>query len=169
MKARRLLMVLLGAGLTIHSQPIHAEPRRVLDDRSHHLGLEGEREWRDLEGTVPEARSLQITFDAHANAQPSTLFIRQRDVKLKWTVLLNGRKLGALDLMEYPEVTTITVSAGVLRDGENHLSILSPEMPDDIFIEEIALDSRAPAEACRDGIIRVHVSDKESRRRCLAG
>lgn len=163
MKASRLLMVFLGAGLTISSQLVHAEPRRVIDDRSHHLGLEGEREWGDLDGTTPEGRSLQITFDGHANPQPATLFIRQRDVKLKWTVLLNGRKLGALDLMEYPEVATIAVPPGVLRDGANHLSILSPETPDDIFIDEIALDSRAPAEACRDGTIRVRVSDKDSR------
>lgn len=163
MKASRLLMVILGAGLTISGQLVHGEPRRVIDDRSHFLGLDGEREWSDFDGATPEGRSLQITFDAHVNPQPATLFIRQRDVKLKWTVLLNGRKLGALDLMEYPEVATIVVPPGVLRDGVNHLSILSPEMADDIFIDEIALDSRPPAEACGDGMIRVRVSDENSR------
>jgi hypothetical protein len=141
---------------------VEAEPLRILDSHVHHLGLEGEREWRDLDGATPEARSLQISFEAHANAQPATLFIRQRDVKLKWTVLLNGRKLGALDLMEYPEIATITLPPGTLREGANQLSILSPEMPDDIFIDEIALDSRAPAQACRDGTIQVRVKDRDS-------
>src|SRR5688500_15951270 len=77
------------------------ESRRVLDTTSHHLGFEGEREWRDLDGQTPEGRSLEIQFEARANPQPATLFIRQRDVKLRWPVLLNGRKLGTLDLMEY--------------------------------------------------------------------
>lgn len=159
----RWAAILLLVGSLSFGHPADAEPLRILDNRSHHLGFEGEREWRDLDGAAPEGRSLQITFDAHANAQPATLFIHQRDVKLKWAVLLNGRKLGTLDLMEYPEVATLAVPPGALHEGVNNLSILSPEAVDDIFIDEIALDSRAPAEACRDGAIRVRVSDKDSR------
>ncbi len=92
-----------------------------------------------------------MEFDGRANAQPATLLIRQRDVKLKWPVLLNGRKLGTLDLIEYPEVATLPIPPGALRNGANSLSILSPEAPDDIFIEEIALDGRPPEDARRDG------------------
>jgi hypothetical protein len=143
--------------------PVAGAPR-ILDSKSHHLGFEGEREWRDLDGQTPEGRSLQIQFEAQANAQPATLFIRQRDVKLRWPVLLNGRKLGMLELMEYPEVATFAVPPGLLRDGANTLSILSPEMPDDIFIEEITLDARPPAEARRDGVVRVRVTDREAHR-----
>ncbi|EDY22302.1 hypothetical protein CfE428DRAFT_0427 [Chthoniobacter flavus Ellin428] len=163
MSSLRSAFILLGTALFLSGPLAAAETRRVLDSHSHHLGLEGEREWKDLDGTTPEGRSLQITFDAHANAQPATLFIRQRDVKLKWAVLLNGRKLGALDLMEYPEVATIAVPPGVLHEGPNNLSILSPEMPDDVFIDEIALDTRAPDEARRDGTIHVRVIDQDSR------
>lgn len=162
MSRLRSAAVFLAAGLVFFGRSAGAEPLRILDKHTHHLGLEGEREWRDLDGTAPEARSLQISFEAHANAQPATLFIRQRDVKLKWTVLLNGRKLGNLDLMEYPEIATIEVPPGILREGANELSILSPETPDDIFIDEIVLDSRAPAEACRDGTIQVRVKDRDS-------
>lgn len=135
---------------------------RILDAHSHHLGFEGQREWKDLDGQEPEGRSLQMEFQGRANAQPSTLFIRQRDVKLKWPVLLNGRKLGTLDLIEYPEVATLLIPPGVLRDGPNSLSILSPEAPDDIFIEEIALDPRPPEDARRDGVVRVRVTDKDT-------
>src|SRR5688572_27483978 len=78
-----------------------AEERRVLDNKTHHLGFEGEREWKDLDGQTPEGRSLQTTFEARANAEEATIFVRQRDVKLRWPVLLNGRKLGILELFEY--------------------------------------------------------------------
>ncbi|MEP6668749.1 MAG: CehA/McbA family metallohydrolase [Chthoniobacter sp.] len=138
---------------------VHAEGPQVIDSHSHHLGFEGEREWRDLDGTQPEGRSLQIAFNAHANARAATIFIRQRDVKLKWPVLLNGRKLGNLDLIEYPEVATIAIPPGTLHEGENNLSILSPEMMDDIFVDEILLDVRPPAEAAHDGMIHVRVTD----------
>ncbi|MDR3402373.1 MAG: CehA/McbA family metallohydrolase [Chthoniobacter sp.] len=139
-----------------------AEGAQVIDSRTHHLGFEGEREWRDLDGTQPEGKSLTMTFNAHANPQPATLFIRQRDVKLKWPLLLNGRKMGTLDLMEYPEVATITIPPGALHEGENSLSILSPEAADDIFIDEISLDARPPVEAAHDGTIHVHVTDQTS-------
>jgi len=163
MSRLRSAIILLGTALVL-ARPLAAEEtRRVLDNRHHHLGFEGKREWRDLDGTTPEGRSLQITFEAHVNAQPATLFIRQRDVKLKWAVLLNGRKLGPLDFMEYPEVATIMIPPRALEEGANNLSILSPETPDDIFIDEIALDSRPPDEARRDGTIRVRVTDQDSR------
>lgn len=158
-----LAAIILGNPLFLPGHTLRAadEFRRVVDASHHHLGLEGEREWRDLDGLTPEGRSLAIEFEAKANPGPATLFIRQRDVKLRWPVLLNGRKLGTLDLMEYPQVATLSVPAGLLRDGSNSLSILSPEATDDIFVEEIVLDTRPAEEARRDGVIRVRVADRE--------
>ncbi len=162
---RALAVVAISLSLVsaISAQPAESGVR-VLDNKSHHLGFEGEREWRDLDGQAPEGRSLQIQFDAQANAQAATLFIRQRDVKLKWPVLLNGRKLGTLDLMEYPEMATFSIPPGLLRDGANSLSILSPEAPDDIYVEEILLDARPPGEARHDGVLRVRVTDRDNHR-----
>ena len=146
-------------GMSLDAAPLRDPVVRILDARKHHLGFEGEREWADLDGQEPEGRSLQIEFEGRVNTQPATLFIRQRDVKLKWPVLLNGRKLGTLDLIEYPEVATLSIPAGALRDGANSLSILSPEAPDDIFIEQIALDGRPSEAARRDGVVSVRVTD----------
>jgi hypothetical protein len=158
---RRLALTLAGVIFGLSFSPAFAADPviRILDARRHHLGVEGEREWKDLDGQEPEGRSLQMEFEGRVNAQASTLFVRQRDVKLKWPVLLNGRKLGTLDLIEYPEIATLAIPPGALRDGANSLSILSPEAPDDIFIEEITLDGRAPEDAKRDGIVRVRVTD----------
>ena len=57
-------------------------PLRSLDAASHFLGHEGEREWQENDGKTPEGRTLEIRFAAQPNAQPATLLIRQRDVKL---------------------------------------------------------------------------------------
>ncbi len=155
--ARRCVCLFLLASTSV----LLAAPVTI-DSRRHHLGFEGEREWKDLDALTPEGRSLTISFDARSNPQPGTFFIRQRDVKLRWPVLLNGRRLGLLDLMEYPEVATLPIPAGALRDGTNSLSILSPEAPDDIFVEGVTFDSRPPEEARRDGIVRVRVSNRDT-------
>jgi hypothetical protein len=135
--------------------------RQPLELGSHHLGIVGEPEWQELEGKPPEGRSLEIKFDGHANAEAATLFIQQADVKLKWPILLNGRRIAWLELNESPLVAAIPVPAGALRDGENTLSILSPEAADDIVVSGVRLDRRAPAEALHEATVRVQVTDKD--------
>jgi hypothetical protein len=134
---------------------------RQLDPGTHHLGVAGEPEWQELDGMMPEARSLEIKFAAQANAQPATLLIRQRDVKLKWPILLNGRRLGWLELNENPLTTAIAVPPGALHEGENTLSILSPETADDIFVSGVALDSRPAAQALHEASVLVTVTEKD--------
>jgi hypothetical protein len=135
---------------------------RTLDAGHHHLGIAGEPEWREFEGKTPEGKSLGISFSAHANAAPATLLIRQRGVKLKWAILLNGRRLGWLELNEQPLRAAYPVPAGWLREGGNTLSILSPENANDIFVDGIELDERPPAEALGETRVRVRVVDKDS-------
>jgi hypothetical protein len=133
---------------------------QVLDAARHHLGVAGEPEWRELAGKVPEARSLEIKFKARPNPRPATLFIGQREVKLRWPVLLNGQRLGWLELRESPLVSTFVVPAGALREGENSLSIIAPEVADDIEIDGITLDRRPLESALGDATVRVRVTEK---------
>jgi len=135
---------------------------RSLDSGPHHLGIAGEPEWVEFEGKPPEARFLSITFSAHANATPATLLIRQRGVKLKWPILLNGRRLGWLELNENPLHAAYPVPPGWLREGGNTLSILSPENTNDIFVDGIELDDRAPQDALGETRVQVQVADKNS-------
>ena len=100
----------------------------------HHLRSGSEAEWAEFEGKTPVGKRLDHRFNAEANKEETTLFIRQIDVKLDWNVELNGRKLGKLFLMEYPLVHTLKVPPNVLRDGENLLIILPPKENDDILV-----------------------------------
>ena len=128
----------------------------------HHLGIPGDPEWKEFAGNPPDAKSLTLEFSAHANAAPATLLIRQRGVKLKWAILLNGRRLGSLALNEQPLRAAYPVPAGWLREGANTLSILSPESANDIFVDGIELDDRAPDVALGETRVRVKVTDKNS-------
>src|ERR1044071_1001828 len=106
---------------------LFAQPLRFLDDRLYHLGAAGDPEWSDYENKMPHGRRLDIKFRAQTNANESTLFLRQRDVKLEWAVELNGRKLGKLFLAEQDMVQFLVVPGGTLSEGENTLSILPPK------------------------------------------
>src|SRR6267143_922053 len=89
-------------GLCLFGAPVLlvAQPLRVVDEKLYHLGTPGDPEWREFEGKAPHGRRLDLKFSAQANANESTLFVRQRDVKLEWGVELNGRKIGKLFLAE---------------------------------------------------------------------
>src|ERR1051325_2696216 len=91
---------------------------QVLDSRMHHLRSGTEAEWQEFEGKTPEGKALDLHFQAQANKEPGTLFIRQVDVKLEWNVKLNGTNIGKLFLMEYPLVHSLKLPPKILRDGD---------------------------------------------------
>jgi hypothetical protein len=162
----RSLVILLVVAGSCCSGPLFGEahgPLRVLDPQSYLLGALGVREWSIFDGQKPHGRSLDIHFTAQQNPQPCVLFIRQKDVKLIWPVAINGRRIGKLDLGEAHAVSSIKVPGGVLRDGENVLSILSPGAPDDIIVGEIKLDARRPEEALQEASLHIDVSERGGR------
>ncbi len=138
-----------------------AEPVRFLDEKLHFLGADGDREWQEFEGKIPQGRRLDIKFAAQPDRNEDTLFIRQRDVKLNWNVELNGRQLGTLFPMEADLVQAFAVPAGALREGDNTLSIIPPEGRDDVVVGEVKLASRPPREALSDATLIVRVSDED--------
>jgi hypothetical protein len=141
---------------------VFAAEQVVLSGQRHFLGAAGVREWRDFDAETPEGPSLSLNFTSHANPAAATLLIRQADVKLRWTVLLNGRKLGQLELNEVRLETALTVPPGGLREGDNTLSILPQAEGDDIVIERIRLDSRPPEEALAEATLRLDARDADS-------
>src|SRR5437870_2253300 len=106
---------------------------RVLDAHRYHLGVTGKPEWQWFEGQTPHSNRLDIHFAAQTNSQEAALFLRQEDVKLDWTVRLNGRRLGTFFLMDEPLLHTLRVPVGFLREGENVLSVLPPNQIDDMI------------------------------------
>ena len=122
-------LYLLGAPALLIAQPL-----RIIDDKLYYLGTPGDPEWEEFAGRTPHGRRLDIKFAAGANTNENTLFLRQRDVKLDWSVELNGRKLGQLFLSEQDLIQALAVPPHALRDGENTLSVIPPKERDDIEI-----------------------------------
>jgi hypothetical protein len=148
--------LLLAAAACVSGQTL------ILNTNRYHLGVAGKPEWLSFEGQTPFSNRLDIHFAAQTNADEATLFIRQDDVKLDWTVQLNGRKLGTLFLMEQSLVQTLPVPPGFLRNGDNVLSVLPPNEIDDIIVSDIILDSPPVQEALTKTKIEVQVSDKKT-------
>lgn len=136
----------------------------VVDPAMHHLGRQGEPEWREFASQPPEAARLETRFRASANASEATLLVRQRDVKLDWSVRLNGRAIGRLVLNEADLVSALSVPPGALRDGENLLEIVPPAGVDDIVVGELTLDPRPRASAYGGARLDVRVTDADSGR-----
>ncbi len=96
---------------------------RVLFSERHHLGIAGLPEWEEFADSTPHGPLLDFCFTAQANPEEFTLLIRQRNVKIGWTVTLNGRRIGALETLGQALVLALPVPANLLRDGENRLTI----------------------------------------------
>ncbi len=140
--------------------------RTAIEPKLLHLRSGVEREWSEFPET-PHGPRLDVTFVSTKNAAEQTLFVRQQDVKQAWTVLLNGKKLGALTVDENDMVVTFAIPAGGLVDGDNSLRIESPPASkaasDDIRVGQIALVSRSVREALREATLDVDVVDADSK------
>src|SRR6266487_2180579 len=139
-----------------------AQPLRVLDDKLYYLGSAGDPEWSEYENKAPHGRRLDLKFNAQANTNENTLFLRQRDVKLDWAVELNGRKLGKLFLSEQDLIQSLAVPAGAQHDGENTLSVIPPKERDDIEVGEVKLDSRPLKAALNESALTISVTDDDT-------
>jgi hypothetical protein len=155
--AAQVAMVCIG--LFGGASAIAAAQLFITDERVH-LGTPGFPEWEHFAGKTPQGRQLDLRFQARANAGEATLFVRQDDVKYAWSVKLNGKTVGRLANMEVKLVTPFRVPAGVLKDGENLLSIVPPKNTDDILVGEIVLDSRPFEAAVNEASVAIEVKLK---------
>lgn len=158
-------LVLLLVALAGEARAAEDAPRRVLDAQQYHLGVAGMAEWEEFANSTPHGLQLDVTFSATANVGEQTLFIRQREVRTTWNVMLNGQKLGTLETLTQPLVRAIVVPAGALKDGENRLSIMRAPTAvlDDIVVGEIVLDARPREAALGEATMEIAVTDAESR------
>jgi hypothetical protein len=132
---------------------------RVLEPRLLHLRIAGEREWTYFPEAA-DAESLVVTFDAEPNAAEHTLRLRQQDVKLNWTVDLNGRSLGRLFRGEPGRVIYLPIPAGRLVSGENTLMVKQiGDVPDDIYVGEIALFDQPVEKVLAAAHVEIEVFD----------
>ena len=161
-----LLLFLRVTGVSAPAAAAAPERPVVIDAREYHLGTPGFPEWTEFAGKTPHGRRLEGAFPATANATAHTLFLRQRDVKFTWTVLLNGKKIGALVPMETALIHALAVPPNTLTNGQNSLAIVPPTATDDIVVGNFILDPR-PLSAClADAALEVQVTEAGRRVPC---
>lgn len=133
----------------------------VISDRLHHLRIDGPREWSDFP-EMPEAASLQLTFQGTSNEMPATLRLRQQDVKQQWQVVLNDKPLGRLHVDENDMVVYFAVPPESLLDGDNRLRIeqSSRRRIEDIRVGEIVLHDRDVDAVLSAGSVEIQVIDR---------
>lgn len=132
---------------------------RVLDKGWHHVRNEDPREWTEFPEEA-EGERYELTFEATENIAPATLLIRQQDVKRRWTVTLNEKRIGLLPIDEIDLVSTFAVAAGGLLDGENRLVVETRDTtPDDIRIGHVHLVDGTATDVF-SGTIRVNVTER---------
>ncbi len=134
----------------------------MVEDKRLHLGKEGQFEWESFKGRAVDAERLERRFEAKANATEQTLRLWQRDVKLTWPVLLNGRKLGTLVTAETAMESLLAIPAGALRDGGNVLTIEAPPGLDEIEVGPVFIAAKLMTEVMSGSQMDVTVTDGET-------
>lgn len=134
-----------------------------IDAGRYHLGIAGQPEWEEFAASTPHGPQLELKFTAPAaNAEEATLLLRQSNVKIGWHVAINGQRIGTLEMLAQPLVRALPVKAGLLRAGENTLTIArgASRLADDIVVSEIALETKPRAGVLSAGLA-VTVADAE--------
>lgn len=142
--------------------PAPAAPAVAVSRGSFHLRSGDTFEWDEFKHQTPAGAGLTVSFPGPSNPGEATLLIRQDNVKLDWTVQVNGQKVGTLFLMEAPLLHALAVPAGLLRDGLNTLSLLPPRANDDIIVGPISLELRPLPEVLSQATLQVKVSEHPS-------
>ena len=134
----------------------------TVEARRLHLGKPGQFEWEMFKDYAVDAERWERRFESKTNATEQALRIWQRDVKLTWPVLLNGRKLGTLVTAETAMESLLTIPAGALRDGENVLTVEAPPGLDDIELGPVFIAAKPMAEVMGGAQVDVTVIDGET-------
>jgi hypothetical protein len=132
---------------------------RVLEAAMHTLRHGTEREWSDFPaGPLPA--ELTVEFEAEPRDRETTIRLRHRDVKQRWTVELNGKPLGTVPIDENAMVTYWSVPAGTLTAGANRLRVHGAgQASDDVVIGDVRWMDRPRAEVLSAGRLKVAVFD----------
>lgn len=130
-----------------------------LESRRLHLGRNGQFEWDFYRDRKVDAERLELHFQSRAHSGECTLRIWQRDVKLGWPVLLNGRKIGTLTTAEPAQECVLAVPAGALRDGDNKLVVEAPPALDDIEVGPLFLELQPVRETVGGATLDITVAD----------
>jgi hypothetical protein len=127
------------------------------DFRVYHLGTRGQPEWLEFANDPPYGTQVSIPFPAEVNDTEATLLLWQNNVKGGGTVTVNGKKLGTLELYEFPVISAYAVPAGTLKKGENVLLIQPSRPKDDILVGMVRIEPRPLSQVVGEATLDIDV------------
>ena len=148
--------------LWMFALPLLAVEVRVIDAKMYYLGTPGFPEWEEFTGKTPHGRRLDLRFEAKANAIEHTLLLRQRQVKYRWSVLLNNKRIGWLQPVDTPLTLTLAIPPRALKTGPNTISIVAPKRTDDIEVGNFQFITLPVAQTLKQGALVIRVSDEDA-------
>lgn len=159
---RFLLGACLGFLVVAPAIAERPDPETALEPNRLHVGREGQWEWDSFKDRAVDAERFERKFQAQANAAEQTLRIWQRDVKLNWPVKLNGFKLGTLTAAATAMETVLAIPPGVLKQGENVLTVEPPTNLDDIEIGPVSIVAKPVRDVLSGARVDVAVLEEET-------
>ena len=155
---RWVCMVLLW----MFALPLLAVEVRVIDAKTYYLGTPGFPEWEEFTGKTPHGRRLDLRFESKANTIEYTLLFRQRQVKYRWPVLLNNKRIGWLQAADTPLTLALAIPPRALKTGPNTISIVAPKRTDDIEVGNFQFITLPVAQTLKQGALVIRVSDEDA-------
>jgi len=139
----------------------------MLDPGMHHLRNGTVREWSSFP-VIAKDSQLIVHFNFGKISGTGTIGLRQYEVTQDWKVSLNGNSLGKLTLDEKDMISYFEISAGMLRNKDNVLSI-SPattlgngDVSDDIKVGQVFIDTRPLPQILSEVTLELTVTDAHS-------
>ncbi|MEO8474543.1 MAG: CehA/McbA family metallohydrolase [Chryseolinea sp.] len=152
--AKRIITFLIA----VVSMISPAVAQQILYEPFLHLRNANPREWSEFSQEAD--KELKVTFQRKRITTPTVIELRQYDVKLQWSVYLNGKKISALIQDEHDQTSYIALPPSSLRKGKNELLISSTEaVADDIRVGQIRLHE-GTLNDLMTATINVHVVDE---------
>ena len=163
MRLKTCLPLLISFYLCTHS---HGQ-KMMLDPGMHHLRNGTVREWSSFP-VIAKDSQLIVHFNFGKISGTGTIGLRQYEVTQDWKVSLNGNSLGKLTLDEKDMISYFEISAGMLRNKDNVLSI-SPattlgngDVSDDIKVGQVFIDTRPLPQILSEVTLELTVTDAHS-------
>lgn len=117
-------------------------------------------EWAGFANGKSPPHELRSTFQLSENFDEATLVLRQRDVKQRWAVALNGTKIGNLISDENDQTLCFTIPPGTLVLENNTLVIAcAASTSDDIVVGPVSLVALEKDDYVRSASVTAVVRD----------
>ncbi|MBT3339613.1 MAG: PHP domain-containing protein [Planctomycetes bacterium] len=130
-----MILSTLALSLILFAQQ---DPGQWLYKDFFHLGNDECPEWTEA-SLLPDGTAFEIDFNAKENKRELCLQLTQRHVDDNWAIKINGQIIAQLEHTTDPKIVFFPVPANTLKSGQNHLSITTDRIGDDIVVGKIRL------------------------------